>query len=270
MLVLLDGDARTRPRSQPTLYRYFGAVRPFIERWSAEHDHIREITTADVQVALDPLRGHQRRNVIPALRSLFGFAKKRALVFTNPTTRLKAGRVEPSLLPMTDTEIRAVEQAARNPAQRLIVALAAVHAARTGAIRNLMVDDLDLPNRRITIAGHTQRLGELTYRALRAWLDQRRIAWPHTPNQHVLIAAGKTALGTGPVSEVYLRFHLRHHGISIDRIHGDRILHEALTAGPDPLHLALVFNLSISTASRYAAIAQTLLDGEFEQHAAEQ
>jgi hypothetical protein len=84
MLVLLDGDARTRPRSQPTLYRYFGAVRPFLERWSAEHDHIREITTADVQVALDPLRGHQRRNVIPALRSLFGFAKKRALVFTNP------------------------------------------------------------------------------------------------------------------------------------------------------------------------------------------
>jgi hypothetical protein len=46
MLVLLDSDARTRPRSQPTLYRYFGAVRPFIERWSAEHDHIREITTA--------------------------------------------------------------------------------------------------------------------------------------------------------------------------------------------------------------------------------
>jgi hypothetical protein len=34
--------------------------------------------------------------------------------------------------------------------------------------------------------------------------------------------------------------------------------------------VALVFNLSITTASRYAATAQTLLDGEFEQHAAEQ
>ena len=81
---------------------------------------------------------------------------------------------------------------------------------------------------------------------------------------------GKDCPRTGPVSEVYLRFHLRHHGISIDRIHEDRIIHEALTVGPDPLHLALVFNLSISAASRYAAIAQTLLGGELEQHAADQ
>ena len=58
--------------------------------------------------------------------------------------------------------IRAVEQSARDPVQRLIVVLAGVHAARTGAIRNLMVDDVDLPNRRITIAGHIQRLGELS------------------------------------------------------------------------------------------------------------
>ncbi|MBV9163649.1 MAG: hypothetical protein JO281_19335 [Pseudonocardiales bacterium] len=50
----------------------------------------------------------------------------------------------------------------------------------------------------------------------------------------------------------------------------DRILHEALTVGPDPLHLSLVFNLSLSTASRYADIAQRLLDGRLEQHTAEQ
>ena len=43
------------------------------------------------------------------------------------------------------------------------------------------------------------------------------------------------------------------------------MLHEALTAGPDPLHLALVFNLSHTTASRYAAIAQNLLDDQIEQ-----
>jgi len=63
-----------------------------------------------------------------------------------------------------------------NPAQRLIVALAAVHAARTAAIRLLTLDNLDLPNRRITIAGHNQRLGELTLHALRARLDHRRSA----------------------------------------------------------------------------------------------
>jgi hypothetical protein len=45
---------------------------------------------------------------------------------------------------------------------------------------HLLLDDLDLPNRRVTIAGQTQRLGELTDRALRAWLTQRRTALrPH-------------------------------------------------------------------------------------------
>jgi len=66
------------------------------------------------------------------------------------------------------------------------------------------VDDLDLPNRRTTIAGHTQRLGDLAHRALRAWLDQRRTAWPHTPNRHVLIAEQRAARGadrwTGPTA----------------------------------------------------------------------
>jgi hypothetical protein len=40
------------------------------------------------------------------------------------------------------------------------------------------------------------------------------------------------------------------------------MLHEALTSGPDPLHLALVFNLWHTTASRYAAISQNLLDDQ--------
>jgi len=102
---------------------------------------------------------------------------------------------------------RAVEQAAARPAQRLIVALAAVHAARWGAICDLTLDDLDLPNRRITIAGHRQRLGELTHRALRAWLDHRRATWPRTPNRHVLIS-GRTALGPGPVSRSFLTWNL--------------------------------------------------------------
>jgi integrase len=71
---------------------------------------------------------------------------------------------------MTAEEIRAVEQAAVTAAQRLAIALAAVHAARPRAIRELTLDDIDLPSRRITLAGHRQRLGELTQNALLAWL----------------------------------------------------------------------------------------------------
>lgn len=80
---------------------------------------------------------------------------------------------------------------------------------------------VDLPNRRISIAGHAQRLGELPHQTLLAWLDQRRIIWPKTPNRHVLINA-KTALGTGPVSAEYLKWHLLHQGVYLEHIRSDR------------------------------------------------
>jgi hypothetical protein len=208
LLVLLDGDTRARPRSPSTLYVYFAAVRPILTQWAVARGHLREITPADVAAVLDPLCGWRRRTAIAALRSLFRYAKKRGLIFANPTTRLRAEPLGSSLLPMTDVQIRAVTQIAGTPPLRLIIALAAIHAAGPGVIRNLMLDDLDLPNRRITLAGRTQRLDDLTHRVMRIWLDQRRALWPRTPNRHVLISQ-RTALGTDPVSQGYFAWHLQ-------------------------------------------------------------
>jgi site-specific recombinase XerD len=264
LLVLLDGGPRSRPRSHATLYTYFRTVRPFIEGWSTRYHHLREVSTGDLYAALDPLRGHQRRNATVALRALFRFSKKRGVIFRDPSARLRVAKVQPGLVPMTDDELRAVEQIATGPAQRAIVVLAAVHAARATDMQRLVLDDLDLPNRRITIGGHQQRLGDLAHQALQTWINRRRAAWPHTPNPHVLISR-RTALGTDPVSQGYLQFHLRRHGVGLDRTRQDRILHEALATGADMLHLALVFDVSHATASRYAAIAQNLLDDELEQ-----
>ncbi len=70
-----------------------------------------------------------------------------------------------------------------------------------------------------------------------------------------MLISRKTALGTGPVTRSYLNWNLQRHGVSIERIRRDRVLHEALTARADPLHLALVFGLSHTTASRYTLIA---------------
>ena len=258
LLVLLDGDARSRPRSATTIYVYCTAVEPLIGRWSASRGHLREVTADDIRAGLDELRGHPLHTTISAVRSLFRFAKKRGLIFADPAWRLSAAVPEPSLLPMTDDEIRAVEQAITLPGQRLIVALAAVHAARWEAIRALTLDDLDLPGRRIIIAGHPQRLGDLSHQALRAWLDHRRATWPHAPSRHVLISE-KTVLGDVPVTRGYLDFHLKPHGVSVERIRRDQILHEALTGRPDPLHLSLMFGISERPASQYARIARDLL-----------
>ena len=115
LLVLLDGDTRARPRSHGSIYVYFAAVQPFIDRWAADHSHLREVTTHDVRTVLDPLRGHQLRAATVAVRSLFRFARKRGLVFANPAARLKAADPGGSLLPMTDAEIRAVEYVATSP-----------------------------------------------------------------------------------------------------------------------------------------------------------
>ncbi|MDN5933633.1 MAG: hypothetical protein L0I24_21625, partial [Pseudonocardia sp.] len=149
LLVLLEGDARTRPRSASTLYGYFGRARPHLITWSQTRGQLREVTEDDVRAALDELRGHRLAGTFVALRSLFRFAKRHRLIFADPTRRLHIGRVAPTrvLLPMTNTQIADVAHTAVTPAQRLVVALTAVHAARAGAIRELTLDDVDLAGR---------------------------------------------------------------------------------------------------------------------------
>ncbi|TMR38119.1 hypothetical protein ETD85_05660 [Nonomuraea zeae] len=46
---------------------------------------------------------------------------------------------------------------------------------------------------------------------------------------------------------------------TLERLRVDRQLEEALTHGPDPLHLAAVFGLDPKTAIRYAENARALL-----------
>ena len=220
-MVLLDGDARIRPRSPGTVRVHFGIVRPFIECWASTRGHLREITSSDVDAVLEPPRGHRRYNAIMALCSLFRFAKRRGLTLADPTAHLSGGR---------------------------------------GAGRTL--DDIDLPSRRITLAGHRQRLGELTHHALLAWLGYRRATWPDTANRHVLVSR-ISALGTRPVSPDYLDKHLPR-DVCLEHIRRDRILQEALAAGADPLHLSLVFNIDHTNAMAYAN-ARNLLGSPAEQ-----
>ncbi len=47
-------------------------------------------------------------------------------------------------------------------------------AARTGAIRAAQLDDVDLGNRRLNIAGRIRPIDEFTHQILLDWLDYRR------------------------------------------------------------------------------------------------
>ncbi|MEU7598669.1 hypothetical protein AB0B79_37490 [Streptomyces sp. NPDC039022] len=259
LLWLLDGDARTRPRALGTLHSYFGSVRPIVERWAEHRSQLREVTREDVTEVVGDLRGSQYTAALTALRSLFHYAKKHRRVFTNPLRGIRVGRRPPGpLMPMSDAEITHVQTTATSPAARLAVVLAAVHAARGEAIRALLLDDLDFRQDRITIDGNVQPMGNLTRAALRAWLAERQTHWPLTLNRHVMVSR-QTANGTGPVSTYFLKRQLTLHGVSLDRVRADRVLGEAIATGADPLHLTAVFDLSETTAVKYAILARQLL-----------
>jgi hypothetical protein len=159
--MLLDGDARARTGRPRPIYGYFGRARPHLLAWSTR-GQLREVSEDDVRAVLDQLRGHRLAGTFVALRSLFRFARRHRLIFADPTRRLHIGHTAPTRapLPMTDTQIGAVAHTAVTPAQRLVVALVAVHAVRAAADRELTLGDVDLSGRRITLAGHSQRLGE--------------------------------------------------------------------------------------------------------------
>jgi integrase len=91
------------------------------------------------------------------------------------------------LQPLVPAQVGRSVAAATTPATRLILALAAVHAARVAQIGMLMLDDVDLGNRRLTIAGRVRPLDDLTLKLLLDWLEHRRNRWPSTANLHLLI-----------------------------------------------------------------------------------
>ena len=51
----------------------------------------------------------------------------------------------------------------------------------------------------------------------------------------------------------------------MEHIRRDRILHEALATGADPLHLTLVFSIDHTNAMAYASAARNLLASPDEQ-----
>ena len=162
-------------------------------------------------------------------------------------------------------QIHDATQAATTPAARIALALAAVHAARPEAIRTLRLDDVDLGNRRLTIGSVTRPLDELTHRLLIDWLEYRRTLWPNTANPHLIINK-QTASTTRAISDNALTAPFRRRTATLEALRVDRQLDEALTHGPDPLHLAVVFGLDETTAIRYCAAARQILQTPAEEH----
>ncbi|MDP9843391.1 integrase [Streptosporangium lutulentum] len=257
--ILHDGGPRNKARAPATVYGYMGRIRPILLTWSDRYDHLREVTRDDVHAALDQLHGQQRRHALISLRSLFSRARKNGAIFRDPTRGLKVGQHPYGVLqPLLSDDIDQSVQAAMTPAARVMVALAGVHAARAAEMLALRLDDVDLGNRRIIIAGQARPLDDLTHRLLLDWFRHRAARWPDTANPHLLVNH-ITATTTAPASGQGASLILHRQAATLERLRMDRILEEALACGGDPLHLASVFGLDTKTAIRYADSARELL-----------
>ncbi|MGC1733195.1 MAG: integrase [Pseudonocardiaceae bacterium] len=254
-----DGGPRTKPREMASIHSYMSHVRPILLDWSARYDHLREVTSEDILAVLDGLHGSRRHDALVGLRRLFTFCRTTRVIFRDPTQGIRVGQRSYGIAqPLRQSDVdQAVEMAATSVA-RLVLVLAAVHAARKAAIIALRLDDIDLGNRRLTIAGRTRPLDELSHQILLEWLDYRRTRWPNTANPHLIINQ-KSAMGTGPVTGLWGKQELRGQAATLERLRVDRQLEEALTQGPDPLDLATVFGLDPKTAIHYAENARMLL-----------
>ena len=122
------------------------------------------------------------------MRSLFGTLKARRVLFTNPAAPLTGRRVQPPLVLPLDDGLRArLLGRLHDPAERLIVLLAGVHALRPADICALTLDDADPAAGMLLVGGRARPLDRLTAEHLRAWLQARHARWPATANPHLLI-----------------------------------------------------------------------------------
>ena len=261
--VLARGNARRPQRSGKTVAEYSRWTRPVLLAWAVKVDSLREVTTAMIEAALaSPPPGVRPANLFTALRSMFGHLHRTRMVFTDPTRGIHLGaQVLAPILPLTGKDYARVVASASDPAGRLVVALAGVHGARPGQIRALTLTDADLWQRRLVVAGNPRRMDDLTRQVLLDWLVHRHATWPRTANPHLLLTKF-SARSLAPVSATWLRGLTAGSGVPLDRLRMDRQLEEALTHGPDPLHLQRLFAISDASAMRYARAARFRLEAE--------
>jgi hypothetical protein len=251
------GGSRRRPRSRRTIVRDVRAIRSFLDEAGRRYSTLRQVTRDDITTWLASRPGRSRPQDASTLRSLFGVLKAERLIFANPARGVHVSRRNPSVpAPLPAHMVTAAAAAAKDdPALRVAIALAGVHALLPGQIRNLRLDQLDLPGRRLDPGGLDRPLDDVTADAITSYLGFRNQRWPSTTNPYLLITR-KTAHTGEPVSRFWMTRLFRGLPVTAAQLRDDRIVEEALAGRADPLHLAAVFGFGPRTGLRYAQAAR--------------
>ncbi len=173
------------------------------------------------------------------------------MIFTNPAARMRVGRVDGMPAPLDRPAIDHAVETAQTPPARLILVLAAVQALLPVQMRQLLLSDVDLGQRRLRVGNQDRPLDDVTRSALERYLAFRRQRWPNTANPYLLVTQ-QTAHSTAPASSWWFKRMFRGQPATLKRLQQDRFLEELQAVGPDPLHVAAVFGVHAITANRYA------------------
>jgi hypothetical protein len=251
------GAPRRRPRSRKTIVRDIYSISTFLTGIGGRYSTLRQITRDDVTTWLAGRPARSKPQDASTLRSLFGTLKTERLIFANPTRGIRVGRRNPSVPAPLPPHLLAETAAAakNNPALRVVIALAGVHALLPGQIRHLRLDQVDLADQRLDPGGLDRPLDEFTAAAIRSYLDFRNQRWPVTTSPYLLITR-KTAHTGEPVSRFWMTRLFYDLPVTAGQLRDDRIVEEALSGRADPLHLAAVFGFGPRTGLRYAAAAR--------------
>ena len=255
------GGPRRRPRSRQTIVRDVRAIRSFLAGTCGRYSTLRQVTRDDITTWLASRPGHTRTQDASTLRSLFGTLKAERLIFASPARGVRVSRRNPSVPAPLPAHLLATtaEAAEDDPALRVAVALAGVHALLPGQIRHLRLDQVDLPGRRLDPGGLDHPLDEFTATAIRGYLDFRNHRWPATTSLYLLVTR-KTAHTGEPVSRFWMNRLFRGLPVTAAQLRDDRIIEEALAGRADPLHLAAVFGFGPRTGLRYAGAVRDSIE----------
>ncbi|MET7759834.1 hypothetical protein ABZT27_34855 [Streptomyces sp. NPDC005389] len=200
------------------------------------------------------------------LRSLLTWAKQHRLVFRNPTSRVKIGQNAYGMLqPLLPEQVENSVTAATAPAARLVLGARGGPRRRVAQIATLTLGDLDLGNRRLTLAGRARPLDGLPLKLPTDWLGYRRRRWPSTANPPPTDQQpGRHT--SGRASNHWISAPMRGQTPPWSGSASTTNSKRPLACGPDLLHLAEVFGFDEETAMRYADSPRALLEQAAEQH----
>jgi hypothetical protein len=261
-VLVLRGQGR-RPHPQfpfTTIRSYLNCLIPALDSWAGRVTSLREITSQDIQTALDARPPVTARNLLSALHSLFRALKQERLIFRDPTRGISLPAMRRLPAPIPADRLRGLIDRAGNPMAQLVIALIAIHGLGKLETARLLAADLNLASGRLTVRRDSSRhrtlyLDELTCALAAGWMRERHRQWPRTANPHLLITRVTASdEDQPPVAHTVIEAAFAPLGLTPGQLRRDRLLDEARHTA-DPVHLMTVFGISAKTAMTYVQAA---------------